>query len=464
MNKIKIDPGSFRDPAGKIVYFNNKILRLLNDEGKNRFQFLKKDNLLENCISKKFLIESNEVTNEILNLEEFKNKTVLEHNKLDYISYPYEWSFDQLKDAAIHHLDFHIFLLNNNASLIDASAYNIQFNGYKTIFIDILSIKKYEDGEYWKAHKQFCENFLNPLILKSKKNIDFNNWFRGNLEGITTKDLNSLLTLKDKFSYNIFTQVVLLNYLERKALKNKTIDLKQVNQKKFPKSSFLGMLNNLKKFISSLELKKEKTIWDDYSQKNTYKEEEENLKKKIVKEFSSKYKFQILADLGCNDGVYSKICLENGCNFVVGFDYDLNTINNAYKIAKKEKLNFLPLYFDASNPSSNLGWYQNERKGYIERINFSGMLSLAFEHHLAIAKNIPLNQVLEWLIKTAPQGLIEFVPKNDETIKKMLTLKGDIFKDYNEQNFKNLILKNAKIISEKTISESGRKVFEYSRK
>ena len=464
MNKIKIDPGSFRDPAGKIVYFNNKILRLLNDEGKNRFQFLKKDNLLENCISKKFLIESNEVTNEILNLEEFKNKTVLEHNKLDYISYPYEWSFDQLKDAAIHHLDFHIFLLNNNASLIDASAYNIQFNGYKTIFIDILSIKKYEDGEYWKAHKQFCENFLNPLVLKSKKNIDFNNWFRGNLEGITTKDLNSLLTLKDKFSYNIFTQVVLLNYLERKALKNKTIDLKQVNQKKFPKSSFLGMLNNLKKFISSLELKKEKTIWDDYSQKNTYKEEEENLKKKIVKEFSSKYKFQILADLGCNDGVYSKICLENGCNFVVGFDYDLNTINNAYKIAKKEKLNFLPLYFDASNPSSNLGWYQNERKGYIERINFSGMLSLAFEHHLAIAKNIPLNQVLEWLIKTAPQGLIEFVPKNDETIKKMLTLKGDIFKDYNEQNFKNLILKNAKIISEKTISESGRKVFEYSRK
>ena len=122
------------------------------------------------------------------------------------------------------------------------------------------------------------------------------------------------------------------------------------------------------------------------------------------------------------------------------------------------------MYFDASNPSSNLGWYQNERKGYIERINFSGMLSLAFEHHLAIAKNIPLNQVLEWLIKTAPQGLIEFVPKNDETIKKMLTLKGDIFKDYNEQNFKNLILKNAKIISEKTISESGRKVFEYSRK
>ena len=166
--------------------------------------------------------------------------------------------------------------------------------------------------------------------------------------------------------------------------------------------------------------------------------------------------------MGCNDGVYSEICLNNGCEYVVGFDYDLNAVNNAFRSAKEKKLNFLPLYFDASNPSSNLGWSQNERKGFMERVNFSGMLSLAFEHHLAIAKNIPLDQVIKWLIKIAPRGLIEFVPKNDETIKKMLTLKGDIFKDYNEQNFKSLILKNAKINSEKLVSDSGRKIFEYS--
>jgi ribosomal protein L11 methylase PrmA len=462
VNKVELDPGSFRDPAGKIFYYNEKILRVLDSEGEDRYKFLKKDNLLENCISKNFLIQSSELKNESLDINKFKNNKILEHKKLDYISYPYEWSFDQLKDAAIHHLDFHIYLLNNNATLLDASAFNIQFNGHKSIFIDLLSIKKYENGEYWKAHKQFCENFLNPLILKSKKEIDFNNWFKGNLEGITTKDLNSILNFKDKFSYNIFTQVVLLDYLERRAIKNKKINVNQINKKKFPKKSFLGMLNNLKNFITSLELKKNKTVWDDYSKNNTYKAEEEILKKKIVKEFSNKYKFKILTDLGCNDGVYSKICLDNGCEYVVGFDYDLNAVNNAYKLAKEEKLNFLPLYFDASNPSSNIGWAQNERKGFLERVNFSGMLSLAFEHHLAIAKNIPLDQVVKWLIKTAPKGLIEFVPKNDETIKKMLSLKGDIFKDYNEENFKKFILKEAKIISETKISESGRKIFEYS--
>ena len=254
----------------------------------------------------------------------------------------------------------------------------------------------------------------------------------------------------------------MLNFFERKAIENDKINLKKIKKKKFPKHSFLSMLLNMRNFILSLNIKKSKTVWDDYSSNNTYGLEEEKLKK-IVMEFASKYKFNSLADLGCNDGVYSKICLDNGCNSVVGFDYDLNAINNAYKTAKKDKLNFLPLYFDASNPSSNIGWSQ-KRKGFFERNNFFWDDSTAFEHHLSIAKNIPLDQVIKWLIKIAPQGLIEFVPKNDVTVKKMLSLKGDIFKDYNEENFRKLLQNNSKIISETKINESGRKIFEFSTK
>ena len=169
MNKFEVDQGSFRDPAGKVLYYNGRVLRLLNQDGVDRLNYLKENDLLNNCISNQFLIESEEIASDNLNLQNLKNKTIIEHRKIEYISYPYEWSFDQLKDAALHHLNFHIYLLNNNATLIDGSAFNIQFDGHKPIFIDLLSIKKYEDGEYWTAHKQFCENFLNPLILKSKK-------------------------------------------------------------------------------------------------------------------------------------------------------------------------------------------------------------------------------------------------------------------------------------------------------
>ena len=124
----------------------------------------------------------------------------------------------------------------------------------------------------------------------------------------------------------------------------------------------------------------------------------------------------------------------------------------------------MSLYFDATNPSVNLGWNESERKGFKSRANFDALIALAFEHHLAIAKNIPLDQTVKWLIDLAPKGLIEFIPKNDETIKRMLKLKGDIFQNYNENNFKNYILNHANIISESIISSSGRKLFEYERK
>ena len=121
------------------------------------------------------------------------------------------------------------------------------------------------------------------------------------------------------------------------------------------------------------------------------------------------------------------------------------------------------MYFDASNPSSNIGWYQNERKGFIERANFDALIALAFEHHLAIGKNIPLQDVVKWIVSLAPKGLIEFVPKEDETIKKMLEFKGDIFPDYSQANFERFLLENSEIISKGIVSESGRIIYEYKR-
>ena len=167
--------------------------------------------------------------------------------------------------------------------------------------------------------------------------------------------------------------------------------------------------------------------------------------------------------MGCNTGEYSKLALISGCKNVIGLDYDLNAVDEAYLISKKEKLNFLPLYFDVSNPSSNIGWYQKERKGFMERLNFDTVLALAFEHHLAIAKNIPLEDVIRWITSLAPKGIIEFVPKNDITIQSMIKLKGDIFPNYNLDNFKKLLSNTARITSEKIVSKSGRTLFSFEK-
>ena len=457
------EKGSFRDPAGKIYYKGNRVFRKLTAQGVKRFLPLKESGIIQQSIKEGFLIGTKETSNE--DQEKInKEELILEHDKISYISYPYEWSFAQLKDAAIFHLDFQLFLLKNDATLIDASAYNIQFIGSKLKFIDALSIQKYKEGEYWIGHKQFCENFLNPLILKSKKGIKFNNWFKGNLEGIETSDLNSLLGIFDKFSYNIFVHVYLLSKLEKKYTSEKTLKLIPQNKNKISKKNLIAMLSQLRGFISRLKDHKSVSTWDDYSTNNSYSDEDKNKKVDFVSKFCKENNIELIVDLGCNDGEYSALCLKNGCKKVIGFDFDINAINKAYVSASSENLDFLPLYFDATNPSSNIGWYQNERKGFIERANFDALIALAFEHHLAIGKNIPLRDVVKWLVSLAPMGLIEFVPKEDETIKKMLEFKGDIFPDYTEANFEKYLLENSEIISKGIVSQSGRIIYEYERK
>ena len=457
------DEGSFRDPAGQVFYHSNKVYRIVNQTGKKRIDFLNSKDLITKSSKNNFLIESRLLNGQEMKDLGFKNEEIIfEHKKIPYVSYPYEWSFSQLKAAALHHLDFNLFLLDQGATLIDASAYNIQFIGSKPIFIDLLSIKEYIEGEYWYGHKQFCENFLNPLILTSKKGVQFNNWFKGNLEGIPTNDLNNLLNFLDKFSYNIFVHVYLLNKFENK-YKDQNKEVKINLKRKFPKNNFISMLKQLRSFIKNLKPKKIKTVWENYSVANTYEKSEENEKVKIVKKFINENKFNKIIDLGCNDGFYSKIAVNENTNFVVGFDYDPISIDRAFNDLKKNQTNFLPLIFDATNPSSNIGWNESERKSFNKRVDFDALLALAFEHHLVIAKNIPLLDAINWLISLAPKGLIEFVPKNDETIQKMIKFKGDIFPDYNENNFKNCIEKKAKILSITQITSSGRKIYQYEK-
>ena len=459
--KLIFDEGSFRDPAAKVAYFENSVLRIVNSSGFKKFEFIEK--ILENDSISNFIVDTKVISsNELqtLSLKDDKIK-VFQHKKIEYISYPYEWSFNRLKDASIHHLKLHINLLKQNATLIDAYSYNIQFDFYKPKFIDIMSIKEYSEGEFWVGHKQFCESFLNPLVLKSKLGVNFNNWFKGNLEGINTKDMSKILKFKHLFSWNIFYNIFLLNYFEKKYKKNE--DLKIAKNKKLKKNYYLLILINLINFIESLEPKKEDTIWGDYSRENTYDDEERKNKHEFISKYFKVNKTSKALDLGCNNGEYSRLALKSGCGSVVGLDYDLNAIDEAYISSKKEKINFLPLYFDVSNPSSNIGWNQKERKGFLERSNFDVVMALAFEHHLAIAKNIPLNNVIEWITSLAPKGIIEFVPKNDLTIQSMLKLKGDIFPDYNYDNFSKILSDHVKIVLQKNISKSGRVLFAYEK-
>jgi ribosomal protein L11 methylase PrmA len=356
-------------------------------------------------------------------------------------------------------------LLPHGLALSDATAYNLQFQGSAPIFIDRLSLVPYVEGQHWLGHRQFCEQFLNPLLLRSLLGISHNEWLRGAMEGIPAQHLAKLVPLRGKLSWNVLAHVILQARLEASALTSPEKALERAGRSGgLSRRGFEGILRQLRNWISGMRPKGQApTVWANYAHANTYSSEEAAAKSRFVRKVTAAVRPRTIIDLGCNIGDYSAAALESGAGYAVGFDFDQNALDTAFSRASTEKLPFLPLWLDASNPSPDQGWMQRERLGFSRRARTDALLALAFEHHLAIAKNVPLYQVLAWLIDIAPAGVIEFVPKEDPTVQIMLRLRKDIFHDYGQAEFEAALSARSRIIHKERVSASGRTLYWYSR-
>jgi ribosomal protein L11 methylase PrmA len=457
--------GSFRDPAGHVFDNGNTILRTITQTKVDEFLQLQGQGVYERLAKRGQMVSSEDVTDNHADMVVDNVQRVLRHERLKYISYPYEWSFNQLKDAAILTLDLQIDLLENeNAVLSDNTAYNVQFDGYRAVFIDVLSLEPYVEGRPWIGYGQFCQQFLNPLVMTAVLGVDFRHWYRGNVEGIATVDLARMLKARHLLSPGILTHVYMhAKALENAARKSGDADATPPAQVALSKQKHLALLKYMRAFVNTLSVKSQDTVWGEYEHTNTYDQSEAGQKHQFVAEFVEKTKPELLMDLGCNAGEYSLLSLKSGAENVVGFDFDSNAVDVAYGRAKAGKLNFLPLQLDAFNPSPSQGWCQNERDGFESRAKADAMIALAFIHHLAIAKNAPMDQMIDWLTGIAPAGVIEFVPKTDPTALCMLKGREDIFADYDEETFTKVLSRKAQIVTQKRVTSHGRVLFQYQR-
>lgn len=339
MTMIFKDSGSFRDSKGHVYGVGEKIYRTILPPGVKDYEFVKATGLYNSLAASGKVIEATEV--DLGTLPELSSSAVylLEHPKIPFISYPYEWSFQALKSAALLHLDIQIEALNADIVLSDASAYNIQFIGSQPIFIDALSFCQYQDGAFWTAHNQFCEQFLNPLLLQSLLGIIHNPWYRGSLEGIPTNDLARLLPLKKKLSWNVLTHVTLQAAFQNKAQDKKNV-ADSMHKRKLPKASYLGMLRSLHKWISKLQpLDQQNSTWANYDDNNSYNSLEVDKKESFIRQFVKTVQPQVLWDIGCNNGHYVNISLDAGAQSAIGFDFDHMALNLAFERSIAKKLN-----------------------------------------------------------------------------------------------------------------------------
>jgi ribosomal protein L11 methylase PrmA len=231
-----------------------------------------------------------------------------------------------------------------------------------------------------------------------------------------------------------------------------------------PLPSFRRLLQNLHSWISKLHpADTKKTVWQDYTKTHSYSSAEAESKRRFVAEFVTKEKPKSIWDLGCNTGDYCITALESGAEYAVGFDYDQGALELAFARSEEQKLAFQPLFFDAVNPSPNQGWREQERYSLQARASADAVIALAFIHHLAISHNIPLNQLLDWIIALAPRGVIEFVRKSDPMAQILLRRREDIFPDYTKEAFLNYLSRSAKITHTETVSSTGRFLLAYER-
>lgn len=461
---LAFDPGSFRDPGGRVLDHEGRILRIITDRAAEDFRWVRDAGIMDDLVRSGRLVSTRELEPAEVGLQRPGVRHVLEHARIPFLSYPYEWAFSALKAAALLQLDLHLAMLARGATLSDASAYNVQFVGPAPIFIDALSLRRYRDGEIWAGHRQFCEQFLNPLLLQALHGVAFNRWYRGAMEGIPTADFAALLTWRQKASWRVLTHVVAPAQLHRAVQTGRVGEQTAAKKRTLPKASLVGLIGTLRHWIARLEPRgATEGEWATYATANTYKSDEALAKRRFVAEFVAACRPRQLLDLGCNTGDYAAAALDAGAASVIGLEADPATADKAFRRAQAQQLNFLPLIMDAADPSPSRGWREAERRALSQRADFDGLIALAFEHHLAIGRNVPLDQLIAWITSMAPRGVIEFVQKDDPTVQRMLALREDIFDDYSQASFTALLSRRARIIKHERISEAGRVLFWYER-
>jgi hypothetical protein len=453
MTNLQIEPSSFRDPSGFVFYRNNKILRQINVSYRTDYDLLMKSGLYKNLTDSGLLIPHS--TSSEAPYKSESCSLVIEPEKIPYISYPYEWCFSELKDAALLTLKIQQTALQYGMSLKDASAYNIQFLNGKPVFIDTLSFEKYKEGSPWIAYGQFCRHFLAPLVLMKYKDVRLNQLLKVYIDGIPLDLASKILPLQSKFNFSVFSHII------AHAKSQKHFGNRQIQGKKYSISKFqlTAIIDGLQSFISKLKWKPEGFEWGDYYKDTNYSHESTRHKQEIITQFLSQTPVGMVYDIGGNIGTYSRLASTLGRQTIC-FDIDPAAVEKNYlDIKKSNEKNLLALVMDITNPSPGIGWLNQERNSFGQRGKAETVMALALVHHLAISNNLPLQKIAEAFGSICKYCIIEWIPKEDSQVKRLLATREDIFPDYTKEHFENCFKQEFEITGHIQINKSLRHLY-----
>jgi len=449
-------PASFRDPSGFLFTRAGTLYRQVNQYYQADYDLLMKSGLYTALVKAGWLVQHSEATVEPR--EPALAYKVIQPERVQFISYPYEWSFSQYKDAALATLAIQKRALESGMSLKDSSAYNIQFHRGKPVLIDTLSFEIFREGEPWVAYRQFCQHFLAPLALMALKDIRLSQLMRIYIDGVPLDLASQLLPGSTRLNFGLGVHIH-QHAAAQKRYAGKEVKLETATNPRFNKMALLGLVDSLEGAVKGLIWKPAGTEWAEYYDATNYSDAAFEHKRELVGKFVERVQPKNVWDLGANNGVFSRVASDKGV-FTLSCDIDPAAVEQNYRFVKEKKEeNLLPLVVDLTNPSPALGWSNQERQSLEQRGPADMLLALAIIHHLAISNNVPLPQLADYFAGLGNWLVIEFVPKSDSQVQRLLASRKDIFSDYNQATFEAVFSENFTIHESVAIRGSERRLY-----
>lgn len=424
--------GSFRDPSGFVFRRDGVVYRQVNERYIPTFERLEESGLYRELVDTGLLV-SHERADVALPDNSGYPASILRPTQIPFISYPYEWCFSQLKDAALTTLEIQSVALEYGMSLKDASAFNIQFLEGRPILIDTLSFESYEEGKPWVAYRQFCEHFVAPLLLMCRVDPWLGRLSALTADGIPLDVASKLL----QWTSWLRPSALLHVHLHARSIRRyggQSVP-RRLEARGLSRSGMKNLIDGLVHTVRSLDWSPEGTEWADYEAEHGYADETMSAKRRIVGELLAAMAPSVAWDLGANTGEFSRMALDAGAR-VVSMDFDPAAVEQSYRRMRERcESDLHPLWIDLRNPSPYLGWAGVERDSLAARSTADVVLALALVHHLGIGANVPIDRMLDWLATLAPNIVIEFVPKEDPQAQRLLVSRDDVFDEYSRQAF-----------------------------
>lgn len=453
------EPGSFRDRSARVFYVDGTVCRGLSRSAWEEWQALVQTTFFQRSLADGRLVET-----EVADPVEFRQggrstswAGILRHRAIPFVTYPYEWCFGMLQDAAIFQLELLGEALREGITLKDASPFNVQWRGSRPVFIDVASFVRYRAGEPWAGYRQFCRLFLYPLLLQAYKQLPFQPWLRGRIDGIDAEECRALMSVRDLLRPGILTHVLLQSRLQQHYGPNGQDVKRNLKRAGFNRTLIAANVSRLKTLVRSLQWAPGPSGWSEYANQNSYDRLDTEAKAEFVERVLATRHRRLVWDLGCNTGRFSRMA-EKHADCVVAADSDHASVERLYQSVKADgSLNVLPLVLDVTDPPPNLGWRGLERRAMLGRGRPDLVLSLALVHHLVITSNIPLAEVVEWFRELGGEVVVEFPTRDDEMVKRLLRNKDQAYDDYRTEFFE-ACLANHFELCQRIVLPSGRRI------